>query len=93
MLENGSRVINNRIIKLISQTFDINEEWLKNGIEPIFIKNEEMDLLDQLKDKYSLTTDSLTLIQNYIALSSDDRTIFDNYLKKIVGVEKYNQAE
>ena len=39
MLESGSREVNDRHISLISLTYDVNENWLKNGEGEMLIAN------------------------------------------------------
>ena len=43
-LESGSRRVNNRIIYLISLTFGVNEDWLKNGEGNMFFTTPEEKL-------------------------------------------------
>lgn len=38
-IENGHRIANDRIIRLISLTFGANEKWLKNGKGEMFISS------------------------------------------------------
>jgi transcriptional regulator with XRE-family HTH domain len=40
-IENDSRKANDRIIKLASMIFGINEDWLKNGVGEMFYKSPQ----------------------------------------------------
>lgn len=49
-IESGRRVLQERHIKLISQTFNVNKEWLRNGLEPIFKEENYLsnDIISEL---------------------------------------------
>jgi len=39
-MEKNRRIVNDRIIKLVSMTFGVSEQWLKSGEGPMFIDAE-----------------------------------------------------
>lgn len=82
-----------RNIKLICDKFNVNEEWLKNGVEPIFKiqKETEKEFIDILK-YIGIKPMVLEIIQNYLNMTDEKREIFDNYLKELVGIEKYDKS-
>ena len=41
-IESGKNKLTDSNLKLICKVFNINEEWLRNGTEPIFIKNDNI---------------------------------------------------
>ncbi|GHV83358.1 hypothetical protein AGMMS50212_07130 [Spirochaetia bacterium] len=43
-IELGNRRVNDRIIKIISMTYGVNEEWLKSGAGSMFDKIEDFKL-------------------------------------------------
>jgi hypothetical protein len=73
-IENGHRVANDRIIRLICLTFGVNETWLKTGegemfqASPVERKKRILSLFDQLNPRfqeYALTViDQLVKLQN-----------------------------
>ena len=80
-LEYGRVEAKDHMIKLICSTFNINEEWLRNGEEPIFNEeNEEKNIIDTLK-KQGVKPMVLEIIENYLEMSDTSKEIFDEYLK------------
>jgi len=48
-LETGKREIRKAYVKLICQTYNANEEWLKDGTEPMFTESPDLDLNELLR--------------------------------------------
>ncbi len=72
--------VKEHMLKLICQTFNVNEDWLRNGIEPIFKEgNKENDLVEELKNKYQLNDTYTSLIKSLIALDEETQN-------KVVGL-------
>ena len=90
-IENGRRILQDRHIKLICQTFNVNEDWLRNGNEPIFIEEEEKDIIGLLKEN-GVKPMVLEIIENYLKMPDESKNIFDSYLKELVGTDKYNDS-
>lgn len=65
-IEKGGTVPSDSLIKLISKEYSVNEDWLKAGIEPIFI----YEILDKAEDDLT----SSTILFNKL-LSSDSYVI------------------
>lgn len=85
-IERGRTPLQERHIKLICQTFNVNENWLRNGIEPIFIENEK-DILNVLKDKYKLDDITTNLLETFIKLDEFSKKSIVNFLIK--SIENY----
>lgn len=79
------------IVKLICQTFNVNEDWLRNGNEPIFNEKEETSITELLKAQ-GIKPMVLQIIENYLKMTDDNKKAFDNYLKQLLGVDAYNKA-
>jgi transcriptional regulator with XRE-family HTH domain len=60
-LELGKKPINDRIIKLICAAFKVNEDWLREGVEPIYLKGQE----EKVEDAMSLFRRLNTFFQDY----------------------------
>jgi transcriptional regulator with XRE-family HTH domain len=81
-IENGVRNVTERIIKLVCQEFNVNEEWLRTGTGEIFKTEGEfieliassLDVLDETDKK---------IISEYIKLSSNHREIIKGFIKKM----------
>ncbi|MDE6182573.1 MAG: helix-turn-helix domain-containing protein [Eubacteriales bacterium] len=81
------------VIKLICLTFNVNEDWLRNGVEPIFKEDsKEEPSIIELLEKQGAKPMVLQIIENYLKMSDDNKKAFDNYLKKLVGVDTYENA-
>lgn len=75
-IENNLVVAKDNVIKLICLTFNVNEDWLRNGIEPIFKEgSKEDDILKTLKNTYQLNDTDLKFLENFFSLSSDQRQV------------------
>lgn len=72
LLEKGERILQDRHIKLICQTFNVNEEWLRNGIEPIF-KEKDTELIKEVVKEYSLDETDELILTNFLNLNSAER--------------------
>jgi transcriptional regulator with XRE-family HTH domain len=60
-LELGKKPVNDRIIKLICAAFKVNEDWLREGVEPIYLKGQE----EKVEDAMSLFRRLNTFFQDY----------------------------
>ena len=90
-IERGKANLTERNINLICQTFNVNEDWLRNGNEPIFIEKEEKDIIGLLKEN-GVKPMVLEIIENYLKMPDESKNIFDSYLKELVGPDKYNDS-
>lgn len=90
-IEYNRAPIKEHMVKLICQTFNVNEDWLRNGNEPIFIEKEEKDIIGLLKEN-GVKPMVLEIIENYLKMPDESKNIFDSYLKELVGTDKYNDS-
>jgi transcriptional regulator with XRE-family HTH domain len=63
-LEREHRKVNNRIIHLISLTFGVSEEWLKNGTGHVFFKTPD----EKLQRMITLFNELPSKFQDYVVL-------------------------
>jgi transcriptional regulator with XRE-family HTH domain len=76
-IENGHRVANDRIIRLVCLTFGVNEQWLKTGegemfqTSPIEQKERILSLFDKLNPKFQEY--ALTVISQLIKLQNSQK--------------------
>ena len=61
-LESANRKVNDRIIRIISLTFGVNEAWLKNGTENMFFTTPT----EKLQRLTSLFNDLPPKFQDYV---------------------------
>lgn len=65
------------VILLICRYFNVNENWLRNGIGEIFIPDPATEL-DALKERYGLSQAECSLIDVFINMNEKDRkTVLD----------------
>lgn len=83
MIEVGKRGILERHINLISKVFNVNEEWLRNGTEPIFIEKGDEPLIDLIEKEFDLSPLSKSIVNTYLNLSKEDRLAFENFFTKL----------
>ena len=89
----GRSIPSDSAIALICREFGINEEWLRNGIEPIYVQSSTFSLdefvksrgasdleLDIMKAYYDLETDVRKMIIEHFKsrLATPKRDLFDN---------------
>lgn len=92
-IEKGKTVPSEALIKLISKEYQVNENWLKNGVEPIFIYDLVEKTEEQLSDstvKFSKLLQSDSDIIRYIA--SDLKLCFSN-ITDVEGLEEETKIE
>lgn len=81
-IESGRTPLQERHIKLISQAFNVNEDWLRNGTEPIFIEKEN-DIQTLLQKEYGLSELASSIIKSYIELPEEEQKIFEKFVFKV----------
>lgn len=72
--------IKDHMIKLICQTFNVNEEWLRNGTEPIF-KEKENDALKEIFKQYGLSEFMQDIAIRYLNLDEKEQEAFEIFIK------------
>ena len=76
-IETEKRVVNDRTIKLICDSFKVNPEWLRKGEEPLFLEDKDSKyakltaLFDTLKPKYQDYI--LTSINCFLAMQEQEK--------------------
>lgn len=93
MIEVDKREVLERHINLICKIFNVNEDWLRYGTEPIFNKekedNNQEDVLTFLK-KQGVKSNVLTLIETYLNMTEDGKELFDAYLDDFISKKNLN---
>ena len=92
--ELGTRKIKDIHIKRICDEFNINEEWLKNGIGEMFNKKENISLDDFAKQN-NVSDLELEIIKAYMKIPSEDRNKIIQSFKEALSKEdekKINQT-
>ncbi len=82
-IENKRKCVSDRIVEIICLKYNINEEWLRNGTEPMFnIKTDDFTEISVEIDKHDAK--ARQAIIDYWNLSEDDKRLFWAFLDKFV---------
>lgn len=92
-IENNRVDVKEHIIKLICQTFNVNEDWLRYGNEPVF-KEQNLDLVKQMVDEYNLDEIDETILTNFLRLNPEERKLIISIGQKLLDLSNsQNQVE
>ena len=83
MMEVGKREIGDRHIKTICSIYNVNENWLIDGIEPMFIE-KKTDYINLLVERYNGSDILKNIISSFLKLNEAERLAV---LKFIDGLE------
>lgn len=72
------------LIKLICKEFSVNETWLLNGTQPMFIEEVNTFSLDEFMKQRGTTDLELQLVKAYFDLDTDTRKTLINHFKKVL---------
>ena len=100
-LERGRVVIKDFIIKLISQEFNVDENWLRNGEGSMFILelDEDTVLVEQLLNEYDnpLFSEIKSLVFNimkvYNQLDPKSKQVIDDFIIKLKEEQNNKKSE
>lgn len=73
------------VISLICREFDVREEWLRTGEGEMF-KPKSYDMLDQLADKYNLSTTDRAVIEKFLSMNPEARKEMLDYFYNFVAI-------
>lgn len=91
--ESGVNAMADNIVLLICREFDVNEEWLRYGSGAMF-NQKNMDLIDQLSNKYDLGLYGRQLLETYLELSDSDKRAVERFVANLTAnVEKAEKLE
>lgn len=85
LLESGKNNPSIQTIALICREFGVNEQWLRTGEGEMFEQTRET-VLDRLAAEYSLDKEQVSVIENFLDLSPQERTAFLACMRKVFGV-------
>lgn len=83
-IENGVNGTTDQTIRSICREFGINEHWLRTGEGEMFEQTRET-VLDRLAAEYSLDKEQVSVIENFLDLSPQERTLFLTQMRKVFG--------
>lgn len=79
----GGRATSEQTLVSICREFDVREEWLRNGVEPMYLpKTEESEPLEVLLKSRNVTPEDRILIKSFLDLSSSSRAEVISFVQK-----------
>lgn len=84
LLESGKNKPSVQTITLICREFGVNEQWLRTGEGEMF-EQTRPNVLDGLAAEYSLDKEQVSVIENFLDLSPQERTMFLTCMRKVFG--------
>lgn len=95
-MEQPGNNVSDSTIKAICTVFNVNEEWLRNGIDPMYIELNTFSL-DEFVKQRGATDLELQILKTYFELDSDTRKMLVNHFRKVLTtsapVEKEKTSE
>lgn len=85
-MEQDGATVTERAIKSICSIYNVNEDWLRYGIEPIYIQPPTFSL-DQFVQERGATDLELDILKAYFDLDPDLRKMLIEHFKKRVSVK------
>lgn len=84
-IETGKRSVTDRTIKLLCTEFNVSEDWLRTGKEPMFVEIDEDDKYSKAFSAASIEEDEFAkaLLIEYMDLSKEDREIVKQMILRI----------
>lgn len=90
--ESGGRNVTEQVIKAIVREFNVCEEWLKYGQGEMFIETRE-SFMGGLTHQYDLDEFDQVLLESYLSLPSDKRSVIKDYIKTVAGALNLESEE
>ena len=99
LIELGKRNPSDRTISDICKKHNVSEKWLRSGSGSMF-SSKPKGIIQQLADEYSLNSDDLALLLNYLRLEKNERAVVASYvqnvaedMKRQTPIDAYNQRD
>ena len=83
IIESGRRNITEQMEKAICREFNVNYDWLKDGVGEMFDTVPET-LVDELAQEFKLDDLDQRIILGYLRLSETDRGAVKRYIQNII---------
>lgn len=91
-IEKGHREVTEKIIKLISFEYNVNEEWLRTGEGEMFVQSETFSFDEQIK-KSNLTPLEVSIMKGYMELSLETREEIVSMLEGLLQERQESAAD
>lgn len=91
-MEQPGNNISESSIKSICTICNVNEEWLRNGIEPMYVESDTFSLDDFIKQR-GATELELQIIKTYFDLDAETREMLIEHFRKGLSVSAPSTVE
>lgn len=91
-IEKGCNELTERMAISISNTFNVNMEWLLYGTGSMFLSKESF-FIDELTEEFNLDEMDRNFLLSYLNLSESDRKGVKNLLKSLLEQQKKSRTE
>ena len=81
-IECGNRKVNDKHIRMLNMTYNVNPEWLRTGKGDMFLPVDNSPLAT-IQKQYNLSDKASTIIQSFLNLPKSDQETFIDVAKKI----------
>ena len=87
LIENGKNSVTSQMCKLICREFNVNEEWLRDGVGEMFVKRDKLQIIsefaaDMIKEPESFKT---RLFESLAKLDEKDWIAIGQIFDKLTG--------
>lgn len=90
--ESGRRTPSRPVITSICRVFNVNEDWLLNGIGPEFLPDPQNEF-EALAKHYTLTNREIIAIEKFIQLSPETRNGIIDYFQSVASAISKESSE
>jgi transcriptional regulator with XRE-family HTH domain len=87
-IENKSRNVTEKHIKLICNEFNVNEKWFRFGSGNMF-NQKSMGYFDKIAEYYKLDEYDKKIIYEYSRLDANKRSIIKDFISRVASVSEY----
>lgn len=91
-IEQGKRTVTEKTQKVICLQFNVNEEWLRNGIGEMF-NAPTATYIDSLVEKYSLDALDRQVLEGYAKLDANKKAVIKGFILDIANSYIQEQKE
>lgn len=81
--ENGRRQPSGAVISLICKEFNVNEEWLREGVGEMF-KAAPSSVLEQMAEVYSFSHRDYVAVEKFANLNRQRRDVILDFMREVV---------
>jgi len=92
-IEQLNNNVSDSTIKAICNIYNISEDWLRNGIEPMYIQQQSFSL-DEFAKQHNMTELEIEIFKVYLELDPDIRdTVVEYFKSRLYNNTKYLKSE